>query len=198
MTPQEIRELAGRLRAQAQAVFIRGEAGHKASVAADIAEWYTAKLQVLADQQAEAAASDIKDLDEMLVVRLLSPRGESETLRQAIDRIINWEVAVNLDPAVSSSARELIERGRKEAEAEGVGASGEVGAAVRREADAWREVLEIERLRVASVEGRYWALLRRLASLSMVSMPAPRVVVDAERLQPDDELGRVLAARGWL
>jgi hypothetical protein len=52
------------------------------------------------------------DLDDMLVGRHLSPRAAGETLRQAIDRIINWEVMVNTDPAVSSTARELIEKGR--------------------------------------------------------------------------------------
>lgn len=59
-----------------------------------------------------------RDIDEMLIVRCLSPMGSSETARQAINRIINWEVSVNLDPSVSSDAQELINRGRREAEAE--------------------------------------------------------------------------------
>jgi hypothetical protein len=54
------------------------------------------------------------DLDDMLVVRHLSPRAAGETLRQAIDRIINWEVMVNLDPAVCSTAQALVDKGRDE------------------------------------------------------------------------------------
>lgn len=193
MSPQEIRQVAERLRAQAEAVFIRGEAGYKIAVASDVTEWYTAQLQLLADQQTKAAASDIYDLDEMLMARHLSPRAETETLRQAIDRIINWEVGVNLDPAVSSAAQELVERGRQEAMTQAaldvrVGAriwgpqadAGDaVDAAVRREADAWRAVVEVERQRAAVVEERYWELVKRLSSLSMASMPGPRVVADA-------------------
>lgn len=56
---------------------------------------------------------DIIDLDEMLITRHLNPRAEGESLRSCIDRIINWEVAVNLDPAVSSAAQALIELGRQ-------------------------------------------------------------------------------------
>lgn len=55
------------------------------------------------------------DLDDMLMVRHLSPRADGESLRQAIDRIINWEVMVNLDPDVSSAAEALVDKGRAEA-----------------------------------------------------------------------------------
>ena len=55
---------------------------------------------------------DEKDLDDMLAVRHLSPRAPGETLRQAVDRLINWEVMANLDPAVSSAAQVLVDKGR--------------------------------------------------------------------------------------
>lgn len=56
--------------------------------------------------------TDPIDLDEMLVTRHLNPRKPGETLRQAIDRILDWEVYVNLDPAVSSEAARLVQMGR--------------------------------------------------------------------------------------
>lgn len=59
-------------------------------------------------------SQDANDLDDMLVVRHLNPRAPGETLRQAIDRIINWEVMVNLDPAVCSTAQALVDKGRDE------------------------------------------------------------------------------------
>jgi hypothetical protein len=58
---------------------------------------------------------DIIDLDEMLITRHLNPRAEGESLRSCIDRIINWEVAVNLDPAVSSAAQALVDLGKLQA-----------------------------------------------------------------------------------
>lgn len=207
MTPQEIRQFAERLVAQSKSIWMGdGTAPAFRRYAQEVIEWYTSQLRVLADRQARAAASDIEDLDEMLMARHLKPRAETETLRQAIDRIINWEVATNLDPLVSSAAQDLVERGRKEAQAmadaqaapDQALVTDAIRGAVRREADAWRAVVEVERQRAAAVEERYWELVRRMASLSMVSMPGPRVVVDQEKLQPDDELGRVLAARGWL
>lgn len=59
--------------------------------------------------------ADARDLDELLVVRHLSPRAEGETLRQVIDRIINWDVAVSLDPLISSDAQKLVIAGLREA-----------------------------------------------------------------------------------
>lgn len=197
MSPQEIRQVAERLSAQAKAVFIRGEAGYKTAVASDVTEWYTAQLQLLADQQTKAAASDIDDLDEMLMARHLSPRAETEALRQAIDRIINWEVGVNLDPAVSSAAQELLERGRQEAHQVSMATDDEISCAVHREAAVWREIVRREKLRADEALKHYHALLSSLASLSQM-VAQPRVVVDPEKLQPDDELGKILAARGWL
>lgn len=55
---------------------------------------------------------DIIDLDEMLITRHLNPRAEGESLRSCIDRIINWEAVVNLDPAVSSAAQALVDSGK--------------------------------------------------------------------------------------
>ena len=54
------------------------------------------------------------DLDDHLVVRHLSPRKSNETLREAVDRILNWEVMVNLDHAVSSAAVALVAQGKLE------------------------------------------------------------------------------------
>ena len=61
-----------------------------------------------------AANQDADDLDDMLVVRHLSPRAAGETLRQAVDRIINWEMMVNMDPVVCSAAQALVYKGRDE------------------------------------------------------------------------------------
>lgn len=55
---------------------------------------------------------DETDLDDFLVVRHLSARKPNETLREAVDRILNWEVVVDLDPAVSSASVALVERGK--------------------------------------------------------------------------------------
>lgn len=52
-------------------------------------------------------------LDEVLVVSGLDCIGANETPEQAISRLLTWEVTVALDPAVSSAARALLERGMK-------------------------------------------------------------------------------------
>lgn len=198
MTPQEIRQLADRLATQSRSIWMNDRTSPAFKrYAQEVIEWYTAQLQVLADRRAKAAASDIDDLDDMLVVRHLNPRKEGETLRQAIDRIINWEATVNLDPTVSSAARELVERGRAEARQVSTATDDEISCAVHREAAAWREIVRRERLRADEALKQYHALLSSLASLSQM-LAQPRVVVDPEKLQPDDELGQVLAARGWL
>ena len=46
-------------------------------------------------------------LDDMLMVRHCSPMADGESVSSAVDRIIDWEAMVNLDPAVSSAAAEL-------------------------------------------------------------------------------------------
>lgn len=53
------------------------------------------------------------DLDDLLVIRHLSPRKSGETLCDVVNRIINWEITIAFDPAVSAEARALIEKGRE-------------------------------------------------------------------------------------
>lgn len=60
-----------------------------------------------------AAEADACDLDDLLVVAFLSPRKENEPMRDAVRRLIEWEVSIALDPAVSSAAQALIDRGRQ-------------------------------------------------------------------------------------
>lgn len=86
---------------------------------------------VVSRADAERLAADDRDLDEMLIVRHLSPRGPEESLRSAIDRLLNWEVAVSLDPRVSSEAEALVQKGRDES-AERLARVGEVAREMRR------------------------------------------------------------------
>lgn len=53
----------------------------------------------------------VEPLDEELIVRELSPVKDGETAKEAIHRLMCWEIAVALDPAVSSSAKGLLEKG---------------------------------------------------------------------------------------
>lgn len=93
-----------------------------AELAPDESAWVLVEMTKLLrehelHQQRMGDPSARRDIDDMLVTRHLSPMAPEETVRQAVDRIINWEVSVNLDPLVSSAAEALVQRGRREAEA---------------------------------------------------------------------------------
>jgi hypothetical protein len=66
-------------------------------------------------QQAEAMRDAI---DNEMVTAHIGVFDLGDDPRKALHKIISWHVMVALDPSVSSSARELIERGRAEAGAD--------------------------------------------------------------------------------
>jgi len=71
--------------------------------------------QAMHDLRAALAEPDAdeRDLYDLLVVRHLSPRKPGESLRSCVYRIIDWDVAVALDPAVSLEAQALVEQGKR-------------------------------------------------------------------------------------
>lgn len=52
------------------------------------------------------------DLDGLLATRWLAPRGEGESLRDCILRIVAFDVEVALNPDVSEAAQRLIAQGK--------------------------------------------------------------------------------------
>jgi hypothetical protein len=51
-------------------------------------------------------------IEEALIVSCLDLPSPTEMAEEALYRLLNWEVTIALDPAVSSEAQALIDRGR--------------------------------------------------------------------------------------
>jgi len=59
-------------------------------------------------------ANDASALDDKLAAGWLKPRENGESMRSVLDRLIEWNRSVAIDPAFSSAAAELVDRARAE------------------------------------------------------------------------------------
>lgn len=84
----------------------------------DVLDWAKVRVRSLFGCKAEPDNPWRDAVDEFLIVACLSPIREGEHPEHALGRLLQWETMIALDPAVSTQAQALVERGKSESEAE--------------------------------------------------------------------------------